>query len=139
MWRERIIETKKAKGITTKMMSERSASHMPVESITRILNAKTEFPRIDTVLELGASVGLSPWELFAETTSLVGDKSLFVLQTEIDALKAERDALIEEKGALIAENGVLKNKIDTLRDKVDSLKDEIIATHNYYIKQKSNN
>lgn len=139
MWRARIIEAKKERGITTKMMSERMSSHMAPESITRILNGKTEFPRIDTVLELGAAVGLSPRELFAETTSLVSDKTLFTLQAEIDALKAERDALLEEKGALSVENSSLKVKIDALRDKVDSLKDDIIAVHNYYHQQKLNN
>lgn len=119
MWRERIIETKKAKGIKTKIMSENTPSNIPPETITRILTGKTEFPRIDTILELGASVGLSPWELFAETTSLVGDKSLLALQEEINALKLERDALI-------AENGALRNKVDSLRDRVDSLTDIII-------------
>ena len=125
MWREKIIEAKKAKNITTKMMSERTPSHIPVETIARILTAKTEFPRIDTVLELGAAVGLSPWELFAETTSLVGDRSHSAMQAKIDAL--------------IAENCELKDKVNTLRDKIDSLKDEIIATHNYYTKLKQNN
>ena len=127
MWRERIIEAKKAQNLTTKTMSERSPSHMPPETINRILNTKTEFPRIDSVLDLCVQVGLSPLELFAETTSLVSDRRLASLQDELEELKNERDALI-------AENGALKNKVETLRDKVDSLKDEIIATHNYYHK-----
>lgn len=131
MWRERIIETKKAKGLTTKTMSERSFPHIPADTITHILTAKTDDPRISTVLALGASVGLSPWELFADPTALVAYQSFLVLQAEVDTLKAEKDALISE-------NDALKNKVDDLRDKVDSLKDDIIATHNYYIKMKSN-
>ena len=136
MWRERIIETKKAKGLTTKMMSESSPSHMPPETITRILNVKTEFPRIDTVLDLGAQVGLSPWELFADTSSRVSDSSAVALQAEIDKLKAERDNLHAENGALKNTVDTLKDKVDCLREKIDSLKDEIIATHNYYNKIK---
>ena len=136
MWRERIIETKKAKSLTTKMMSERSPSHIPPETITRILNTKTDDPRISTVLALGESVGLSPWELFAEPTTLVAYQSFLNLQAEAEALKIERDALIAENGALKNSVDTLKTKVDSLRDKVDALKDEIIATHNYYNKIK---
>lgn len=129
MWREKIIEAKKAKGLTTKMMSERSPSKMPEETITRILNGKTEFPRIDSVLDLCEQVGLSPWELFEETTSRISDGSIVALQEEIEVLKFERDALLRE-------NGVLNDKVETLRGTVEDLKDEIIATHRYYNKLK---
>lgn len=132
MWREKIIEAKKAQSISTKTMSERTGGHLPERTITRILSGETEFPRVDTILELGESVGLSAQEIFAETTLVVGDISLAALQTEVEMLKSERDSAL-------AENAVLKDKIDTLKDKVDTLKDEIIATHNYYIKLKSNN
>lgn len=128
MWRDRIIETKKAKGITAKMMSE--TSQLPVETITRILNVKTDDPRISTVLALGTSVGLSEWELFADPTAVVAYQSFLTLQAEVDALKAERDALIEE-------NGGLKSKVEVLRDKIDSLKDDIIALHTHYIRKGS--
>lgn len=129
MWREKIIEAKKAKGLSTKTMSERSPSHMPEETITRILNGKTEFPRIDSVLDLCEQVGLSPWELFEETTSRISDGSIVALQQEVDMLKFERDALLRE-------NGVLNDKVETLRSQIETLKDEIIATHRYYNKLK---
>lgn len=129
MWREKIIEAKKAKGLSTKTMSERSPSHMPEETITRILNGKTEFPRIDSVLDLCEQVGLSPWELFEETTSRLSDGSIVAMQQEVDMLKFERDALLRE-------NGVLNDKVETLRNKVEDLKDEIIAIHSYYNKLK---
>lgn len=119
MWRERVIETKKAKGLTTKMMSERSPSHIPADTITRILTVKTDDPRISTVLALGESVGLSPWELFAEPTALVAYQSFLTLQAEVDALRAEKEALL-------AENSDLKKKVDALRDETGSLKDELI-------------
>lgn len=129
MWREKIIEAKKAKNLSTKTMSERSPSHMPEETITRILNGKTEFPRIDSVLDLCEQVGLSPWELFEETTSRISDGSIVALQQEVDMLKFERDALLRE-------NGVLNDKVETLRSQIETLKDEIIATHRYYNKLK---
>lgn len=132
MWRDRIIETKKAKGITIKMMADSTPSHITVETITRILNVTTEDPRIGTVLALAESVGLSPWELFADPTALVAYQSFLTLQSEIDALKTERDSLL-------AENTTLKNKVESLRDKIDSLHDEIIRLHSHYNKLNTNN
>ena len=132
MWRDRIIETKKAKGITIKMMADSTPSHLTVETITRILNTKTEAPRIDTVLALGESVGLSPWELFADPTALISYQGFLTLQAEFDALKAERDTIL-------AENTALKTKVESLRDKIDSLHDEIIRLHSHYNKLNSNN
>ena len=132
MWRDRIIETKKVKGISIQMMAERTPSHLTVETISRILNTKTEDPRIGTVLALGESVGLSPWELFADPTTLVAYQGFVALQTEVDELKVERDSIL-------AENAALKNKVETLRDKIDHLHDEIIRLHSHYNKQNSNN
>ena len=131
MWRERIIEAKKAKGITTKMMAERTPSHITAETITRILSEKTEDPRISTVLALGEAVGLSPWELFAEPNAIVAFQSYMSLQ-------AEHDALMEENNALKNENKDLKcleKEIDHLRltlahkEEVVSLQEEIIRLH----------
>lgn len=138
MWRERIIETRKAKGITIKMMSESTPSKIPVETITRILNEKTGDPRISTVLELGASVGLSPWELFAETADLIAYQSFLTLQAEVGGLKAEKEALAVENEAL--KNDVCK--VTTLevenerlsltlahKEEVITLQKEIIKLH----------
>lgn len=136
MWRDKIIEAKKAKNITTKMMSEKI--RLPEQTITRILSGKTGTPRIDTVLDLGESVGLSPWELFSETTSVLVDKPLVMLQEELDqanaaltALQAEFALLSEEATDLKLKNVTLQAEIDLLRMKLEH-KEEIIALHNYY-------
>ncbi len=121
MWRDRLLEIKKEKNITTKMWSE--ASGVPVDTINRIMTSKkgkTDSPRIDTIEDLCTGLGVEVWEIF-----YLGDRSFVSLQAEINLLKAERDTLV-------AENGALKDKVETLRDKVDSLKDEIIDTHKYY-------
>lgn len=136
MWREKIIEAKKAKNITTKMMSEKV--RLPEQTITRILSGKTETPRIDSVLDLGASVGLSPAELFAETTSVLGDKNLITLQEELDqanaaltALQSEFALLSEETTDLKLKNVSLNAEIDLLRLKLEHA-EEIIRLHNRY-------
>ena len=131
MWREKIIETRKAKGITIKMMAEKTPSNIQEETITRILKGKTEFPRIDTVLELGASVGLSPWELFSETTSVVGDRNVALQQEEIERVNADMDVLQ-------ARNNILETKVSALTTELELLqkelqhKDELLALHNNY-------
>jgi uncharacterized coiled-coil DUF342 family protein len=139
MWLDKIIEAKESKKMSTKMMSDKTSSHIPPETITRILARKTKTPRIDTILELGESVGLSASELFAETTAVLVDGNLSALQAENEAVKAEASALRSEVELLRAERDanaaeilILKEKIETLREKVDALKDEIINTHNNY-------
>ena len=130
MWRERIIEAKKAQGVSTKTMSERTM-HIPERTIIRLLNGETANPYIDTILEVGASVGLSPQEIFSETNLVLGNKDLATLQADLDMVNAEKDILVSE-------NTILKDKISTLTAEIDLLKrdlehkEEIINLHNYY-------
>ena len=130
MWRERIIEAKKALGVSPKIMSERTM-HIPERTIVRLLNGETSNPYVDTVLEVGASVGLSPQEIFSETNLVLGDKDLATLQSDLDIAKAENDILV-------AENTMLKDKLARLTAEIDILKkelehkEEIINLHNYY-------
>lgn len=136
MWLDKIIEEKRKKNITTKMMAEKS--RIPEQTITRILSKKTEFPRIDTVLDLGASVGLTARELFDETTSVVGDKSITTLQEELDRVNAAFAALQSDMTAISTDYAMLKSTNDDLRHENDILriklecKDELIRLYNRY-------
>lgn len=136
MWLDKIIEEKRKKNITTKMMAEKS--RIPEQTITRILTKKTEFPRIDTVLDLGASVGLTARELFDETTSVVGDKSITTLQEELDRVNAAFAALQSDMTAISTDYAMLKSANDDLRHENDILriklecKDELIRLYNRY-------
>ena len=125
MYRDKLEEFRKAKNITLKKWAEESG--VSIDTITRIIHPEhptKDSPRVSTLEEVCKPLDVELWEIF-----YMGDKSLVSLQAEIALLKAERDALL-------IENGALKGKVETLRDKVDSLKDDIIATHNYYIKQR---
>ena len=124
MYRDRLEELRKEKGISNKKWAEESG--VSVDTIDRIIhpeNPEKDSPRVNTLENLCKVLGVELWELF-----YTGDKSLVVLQAEIHSLNSERDALL-------VENGALKDKVETLRDKVDSLKDEIIETHKHYIKK----
>ena len=125
MYRDRLEELRKEKGISNKKWSELSG--VSIDTIARIIhpeNTEKDSPRVNTLEDLCEVLGVELWEIF-----YTGDRSFVSLQAELLALKAERDALLEE-------NGALKSKVDDLRNKVDDLKDEIIDTHKYYIKQK---
>lgn len=141
MWRERIIETKRAKGISTHTMSERSVLRLSRETITRILNATTESPGIDTVLDVAQTVGLSPWELFADPDALIAYQGFLTLRTEFEAIKDERDTLIGEIVALRNEITNLEDKTRSLEAKNDLLtmklehKEEVIALQKEIIGQ----
>ena len=125
MYRDKLDEFRKAKNFTNKRWSEESG--VSIDTITRVVHPEhptKDSPRVNTLEDLCRPLDVELWEIF-----YMGDKSLVSLQAEIASLKAERDALL-------IENGALKAKVETLEDKVDSLKDDIIATHNYYIKQR---
>lgn len=128
MYRDRLDEIRKEKGLSNKKWSEESG--VSLDTIGRIVhpeNPEKDSPRVNTLEDLCEVLGVELWEIFYS-----GNTSIVVLQGEINALKAERDALV-------VENAILKDKVETLRNKVDTLKDDLIDTHNYYNKIKQNN
>ena len=127
MYRDRLEEFRKEKNITHKKWSEESG--VSVDTITRIIhpeNPDKDSPRVNTLDDLCDVLGIELWELF-----YTGEKSLVLLNAEVDSLKKERDDLV-------AENGALKKEVELLKNKVNSLKDIIIDTHNYYIHKNNN-
>lgn len=127
MYRDRLEEFRKEKNITHKKWSEDSG--VSVDTINRIIhpeNPDKDSPRVNTLDDLCDVLGIELWELF-----YTGEKSLVLLNAEVDSLKKERDDLV-------AENGALKKEVELLKNKVNSLKDIIIDTHNYYIHKNDN-
>ena len=125
MYRDKLEEFRKEKGISYKKWAEESK--VSIDTISRIIhpeNPDKDSPRVNTLKDICDVLGVELWEIF-----YCGDRSFVDLQAELTALKAEHDALV-------AENAVLRDKVETLRDKVDTLKDDLIATHNYYNKLK---
>ena len=128
MYRERLDEIRKEKGISYKRWSEESG--VSIDTIGRIIrpeNPDKDSPRVNTLEDLCRALGVELWEIF-----YIGEKSFVALQAELMALREERDSLF-------AETVRQKLKIEELRDKADHFRDEVIAVHNYYIKNKPNN
>jgi hypothetical protein len=134
MWLDRIIEEKEKLGISPKTMSERTGGRLPEKTIIRILTRKTETPRIDTIIDLGASVGLTPNEIFADTCAVVAPVSLVDIKEAADVIEAEYEIIK-------AENEILKSKLSAYELEIELLKrelqhkEELLAVHNYYIKR----
>lgn len=142
MWNERIIEAKKAQGITPKMMSERTHGHLPERTIIRILSGETPNPRIDTIIELGASVGLSPQELFADTNVVVATETLVEVKENLaeviesaEVVEAEKKLAVAELDALRARVTAQDTEIAVLKEKLRH-KEELLAVYNYFTKIK---
>lgn len=126
MWRDRILEAKREKGISTKAMAE--FAHMTEKSVGRILSGETPSPYVDSVIILGEAVGLAPTEVFGETGLVVGHQDLAVLEAEVARLTAELDALRAEMSALSMENELLHTR-ELYHMEVLRLKDEIIELY----------
>ena len=131
MYRDRINEQRKILGISIKAMSERSELHLPEETISRFLANKTHDARVSTMLDVCATVGLQPYELFMDAITAAEFK-LF-LETKLSDIDntAELEMLRAKTAAQEAEIQLLKERLQH--------KDEIIALHNYYNKLLPNN
>lgn len=116
MYRDRIEELRKEKGLTLKQLSELSG--VSLDTLSRIQhpeNPDKDAPRITTLEDIcSKGLGIELWELF-----YTGTTSLVALQAEITALKAERDSLI-------ADVAVQKEKNEQSAIKIDELKDKLI-------------
>lgn len=135
MFRDRINEEKKRLNLSAKAMSGRSKLHIPEETISRVLSGKTQDPGISTVLDLGETVGLTPYELFMDATLAAEFKVFLELKSKSEETEAERIRIVAENESLKTTNTALADKISTLEMQM-KYKDEIIALHNYYNKIK---
>ena len=84
MWRDRIAEIKREKGITTREISERSG--VSVDTISRILKREdAEAPRIDTIAIIAEKgLGVSLGDIFAQDSAEIAE-----LKAEVARLKDE--------------------------------------------------
>ena len=142
MWRDKINETRKEKNIKIKRISE--FSDLSEKTVTRILSGEAKNPCVDDVISIGAAVGLDTVDLFCDTGTVVGNKSLAELQEEADKLAKEIELLRAELATANTDNTNLRAQICSLVAENDTLKlkvgfqEEIIETHRYYIREKTN-
>lgn len=136
MWRDKIIEQKSQKNISTKTIAERAK--MSEKTVARILKGETLFPSVDTVLDIGAAVGLSERELFSEANLVVSNEDLVLLQAELAQLTDKCVRLEAVNVSLTDENDRLRTML-AHQSEILAHKEEIIALYKSLQKYQSNN
>lgn len=112
MYRDRLEEIRKEKGMSNKKWSEESG--VSIDTISRIIrpeNPEKDSPRVNTLEDLCEVLGVELWEIFYS-----GDRSFVNLQAENLSLKTERDDLIAQIAILESENKTLQRRVDSLVD-----------------------
>lgn len=135
MWLDNLKELKRSTGMSTKQIAEKTG--LPERTVSRIFSGDTDSPYVDTILRIVTVLGGSLDELFAESKTVVGNRTLAALQEELDTTKAEL-ALVSAESAMLKDKvASLSAEIDILRLKLEH-KEEIISLHNYYISRLGN-
>ena len=131
-WLENLKEVKKQRGVTSKWIA--AESKIPEKTVDRIFAGGTDSPKVDTLRPICLALGVSLDDILADTMTVVGSKTISVLQSEVETLTAEVERLN-------AENVILKDKLtyteNKLKDTKLALQEEIIAVHRYYISKEN--
>ena len=138
MWLETLKE--RAHGLSPRIISERTKGHLPERTVDRILSGETAAPRIDTIIEIGAALGLTPQEIFADTNFVVATESLAEAKEAAEeaavAVEAEKDLAVAEMEMLRAKAAAQETEIALLKAKLQH-KEELLAVYNYFTKIKT--
>ena len=136
-WLENLKEVKKQRGVTVKWIVEHSG--VPEKTVEGVFSGKVGMPRTNTLSPICNALGVSLEDILADTGAVIGNKTLAVLQSEVDLLTAEVERLNGELMGATAENAVLRDRVLTaenaLKDTKLALQEEIIAIHKYYIEK----
>lgn len=136
MWLDNLKELKKAKGMTSKCIAEKT--NLPERTVSRIFSGDTPNPYVDTLYRIVAVLDGSLDDVLADSKTVVGNANLASLQADVDRLSSEL-ALAQAELAIYKDKVVnLTTENDLLRLKLEH-KEEIIAIHNYYNKIHPNN
>ena len=135
MWLDNLKELKKAKGMSSKQIAEKT--NLPERTVIRIFSGDTDNPYVDTLHRIVTVLGGSLDDILADTKVIVGTENLAALQENVNVVNAEKDLLL-------AENKILQDKVTALTSENELLKmqlmhkEELLALHNYYNKLKPN-
>lgn len=136
MFAERLIEEKKRLGLTTKAIAEMSKMGLSDETVSRVLAKKTSDPGVCTVLDIGFTLGMQPYEIFMDAVMVAEFKAFLELKSKSEESEAERVKLVAENETLKSTNISLSRELEQVKTELEHKK-EIIALHNFYIKRNS--
>ena len=136
-WLENLKEVKKQRGVTVKWIVEHSG--VPEKTVEGVFSGKVGMPRTNTLSPICNALGVSLEDILADTGAVIGNKTLAVLQSEVDLLTAEVERLNGELVEAAAENAVLRDRVLTAENALKAtklaLQEEIIALHRHYIEK----
>jgi transcriptional regulator with XRE-family HTH domain len=127
MWLDKLKEIKEERGMSTKQIAARS--NLPDSTVKRIFMGDTDAPRVDTLRQIATSLDTTLDELFAESGSILSNKTMVALQEENDRLASDLKRTIEELDIFKQQVTSLLAEKELLREKNDALKDQIIALY----------
>ncbi len=133
MWLENLKELKKAKGMTTKQISD--ATKIPESTIKRIFAGDTDDPYVSTIHRIVTVLGGSLDHILADTNAVLSTESLVEVKENAEVVEAERDLVIAELEMLRAKTSAQEKEIALLNEKLQH-KDELLAVYNYFTKIK---
>ena len=132
MWREKLIELKRASGLTVKQISEKA--RMSEKTVTRILSGETDRPYMDHLYDIVSALGGSLDDLFAEgTRAQLSNGELSAALDKVEKLSSENNRLIEEIIFCQEKITLLKHEIEILgiklehKEEISKQKDDLIA------------
>ena len=134
MFAERLIEEKKRLGLTTKAIAEMSKMGLSDETVGRVLAKKTSDPGVCTVLDIGFTLGMQPYEIFMDAVMVAEFKAFLELKSKSEESEAERVKLVAENETLKSTNISLSREIEQLKSELEHKK-EITALHEFYCKR----
>jgi transcriptional regulator with XRE-family HTH domain len=129
MWLDNLKELKKAKGMTTKQISD--ATKIPESTVKRIFAGDTSDPYVTTIHRIVIALGGSLDHILADTNAVLATETVVELKESVDATVAERDLIAVENEMLKNKNTALTTENELLKKEL-AHKEELLALHNYY-------
>ena len=133
MWLENLKELKKAKGMTSKQISD--ATKIPESTIKRIFAGETDDPYVSTIHRIVTVLGGSLDNILADTNAVLSTESLAEVKENAEVVEAERDLVRAELEMLRAKTTAQGTEILLLKEQLKH-KEELLALINYFAKIK---
>ena len=128
MVRERLLAEKKKLNISTKTMAERSRLRLPENTIKRVLSGETSDPGVSTLVDIGETLGLQPYEIFMDEITAAEFRAYQEIKNAADEAKADCIRLKAVTDELRERNVALSDKI-TMLEMMIAHKEDMIQVY----------
>ena len=120
MWLENLKELKKAKGMTSKQISD--ATKIPESTIKRIFSGETDDPYVSTIHRIVTVLGGSLDNILADTNAVLSKENIADIKENTAELEMLRAKTIAQETEILLLKEQLKHK------------EELLALINYFAK-----